>query len=270
MKYIKLYKEINSYNYSYIDTHCIINWNMIYDVIDMALEYLDVGHNLIIKVISIDIRDDKTLKEYPVLYYLDYSHAYKSEQINKELFSYWSTKDKNYFKNIKIEYNIYFDPNLYSLYFTILHTKELIERVCLIYSNENIKTPYVKNINEKFTHDNYTLQLKRIGVTDFINHNMIEDLKDLSMELLDINYTLHIMIWYNKNKPLGEIYLNHSESYYNPIILNVHNKPMNIHRIGYSFDFMLEHNYLDNKEMVGEILYRIKNMYPNEDISTII
>lgn len=131
---------------------------------------------------------------------------------------------------------------------------------------------YIKTYESMLGNDYYTMQLKRLGIKDFINHDMISDIKDLSMDLFDQNITLVILIRIssiNSKLRFGEIYLDHSEDYYNPILLN-YNADIKGDII-YNCTFMnsaisTKNGLINNKEEINEVFRRIMDMYPNETI----
>ena len=122
MKYIKYYKLFEAN-----DIDQLINWEMINDIKDMSLEYLDDGYRLII-IVYYRIPVGNRLEE---IYSLVYDHSTNKEEklnidnmnINKKYIKYHITLHK------KVDnYHIYDNTK----------TIELHERIMSAYPKENI------------------------------------------------------------------------------------------------------------------------------------
>lgn len=142
MKYIKLYEELSP-----VET--LINWSLIDDVKDMALEYIDVGFTLNVTV-KLRVRIYSTLTDNAV-YNLKYNHDIKIE------FKVWedatSAIKLKHFYDIanfnKIIYEIHLTYDHHTFHSDILkqHTLalarmrsyDLAERAIEAYPNENIR-----------------------------------------------------------------------------------------------------------------------------------
>jgi hypothetical protein len=144
MKYLKTYESLGKFygDSKNTDTHKLINWNLIEDVKDMALEYIDDGYTLIIGVNIIQISRGKKIENTPVIYYLNYNHDKIEEHMDSDLFNYWSTQDKKIIDNIIVDYSIFFDPvtshGRFSYINSVHISQELRDRVKLAYPNERI------------------------------------------------------------------------------------------------------------------------------------
>lgn len=107
-------------------------------------------------------------------------------------------------------------------------------------------------------------------VSQFINWKMISDIKDMSLEYIDNEYTLHIFVFYTMNNGISvktmRLTFNHTQS---DIDWGIHRDIEKKENIYYrvrligkkSGDFIL------NNEKTIELVDRIKDAYPNEKVS---
>lgn len=130
MKYIKLFESKDYMDEKEIEAifKSHINWKMIEDIKDMALEYFD---NRMVLYIDISVR-------YNTLCSLKYSHY-------DNYIKWYSVYHKEYFKdpspNDDLRYKIVLDNSYKSVNFAVnngLTRGELISRVKDAYPNENI------------------------------------------------------------------------------------------------------------------------------------
>lgn len=149
MKYLKLYEESNSVNK--------INWEMIEDIKDMSLEYLDGGCMLGLYVYGVhlywlpDRKDKKVLGNGESIYRFYYSHengfreewsTKKVKNSNGRAWLHYNNSDKlGQICYVIILYGKYGDSKYgYSMMRNPEISNELIDRIKEAYPNEDIRS----------------------------------------------------------------------------------------------------------------------------------
>lgn len=175
MKYLKLYEAYQIDD----DIKDVINLRMLEDIKDMALEYIDNGLTL---KITIEIYHNGKFYNY----YLLFNH--KTEIFNGEYLS------RTYRSN-NVYYSISF-AKLGSLNVNV-ESRELVSRVRLAYPNEFIngqKQKFINTINNLYEDMEHFTTVEEL-ISPLLNWNMIEDIKEMSLEYLDENFNLNIKIY---------------------------------------------------------------------------
>ena len=155
--HIRLYEELirGDYVKNIISSH--VNYDMINDIKDMSLEYLDEGYLLSINgLYKIDFSNEDTLRDYNKYYHIEHWHRQlEIGYLSIFYMKYYHTKDEErwnifddfwepYFNKINDD-DIYYHVQLnkYISYDDI--NNELIERVTDAYPNVHILAKYPKN-----------------------------------------------------------------------------------------------------------------------------
>lgn len=112
------------------------------------------------------------------------------------------------------------------------------------------------------------------GDIKFLNHDLIADLKDLCMEEFDNGHALFLYFYINgMDMPCGNVVIGHHINDY-----NWHGSLYNLKldyagKVKYGFRFLNEETggrSIEEQAMAAvEIVIRINNMYPKEDINFI-
>jgi len=155
-----------------------------------------------------------------------------------------------------------------------------------------VKLKDVERIDETKIVKKITKELAEESFKDFVNWDLIEDLKDLSLEHIDNGYTLSYNIIYEKpyNVYNGEKYYTHNEigvlsGIFNHTIdkvtylstsgpdkshlLNIDSRYIKYKIKLFTRELLTSDEYKKGFEYSNEILEIIKSMYPNEKISCI-
>lgn len=119
MKYLKLFEADSKKNH--------INWEMIEDIKDMSLEYLDEGFTLNIIIIE---------KSYPIVpsnFFINIEYNHRGEIKEGDLDKY------DYISEYKFGYSISLMNKSYDNPVNINKTNELMDRIRYAYPNEIFK-----------------------------------------------------------------------------------------------------------------------------------
>ena len=219
----------------------LINWDLILDAKDMALEYIDKEMTLNLTILS----------GSDWIYSLKFDH----ELDESKWYSYilkLNSEDLTYFLQL-------WSPGLL---YEIGDEIEFVSRMKQAYPNENIKRVGVKlNVKVGLTGGD----IKSI-YTSWINWEMIQDIKDMALEYIDMNMELNITILpddgYSASRWVCTISFNHN---LNDIVWYEGLDRLG-HKEGIHYYCQLWCSKFDSTKYQSELISRIRESYPDENI----
>ena len=253
MRYLKIYEDFYNQDDEWIKNRKSsidnsINWDLIQDAKDMALDYIDDGYTLDIQVIGFN---------GVVIYESIFNHSrddskYVSNFLNVDLSRinyYIMLYNKNGgvddAQRVKIQ-SLYLSELGYRLNFAYPD-----ERINML-SQPKYRTHLLESVSDN--EESY--------IDNLINWDLIQDIEYMSLDYIDAGYTLDIHLTDDKDHDLFNLVFNHGGSEGSYLIDN------NFHigeidKISY-YITLINNDIEDENNSIIELVDRLRSSYPDE------